>query len=414
MKQNGKVAANIFALCMAIMMCFIFAPGVVTVQADSDLETVFMEPYGTFSSEGSAYHFSTTESEDFYLFLNVWSSGIDVDLSLKSTDASDAGSLFTPVTDTITGDLWKFDEENNYYWYVMGYKDLPAGDYEMTISSASQEAYYVVAKVGETDDTDTIVSLSSTSISLYAGESKTLSISGTDSAVTWSSSNTSVATVSSGKVTAKKQGTATITAKVDEQELTCSVTVKKPVLSAKSSTITAGQKQTLKVTKNAGKVTWSSNKKSVAIVSGKGVVTAKKAGTATITASVDGCKLTCKVKVVKNQYSRSSASNSQAGYGVFLNTTKISYDKKGQLVCKIQVINNFAHNVEGLQNFKFTVKAKNGSTIASYTAGKKSIYISSGSSKTVTITIPKSKVKKKNADLVNATPKPGGKFLYRY
>ena len=81
---------------------------------------------------------------------------------------------------------------------------------------------------------------------------------------------------------------------------------KKPALSAKTVTLQAGQKKTLKV-KNAGKnaiLKWSSNKKAIATVSKKGVVKAVKAGNAVITCKVTTkngktTKLTCKVTVKK-------------------------------------------------------------------------------------------------------------------
>lgn len=168
----------------------------------------------------------------------------------------------------------------------------------------------------------------------------------------------------------------------------------------------------MKVTGKAGKVTWKSSKKSVAAVSSKGVVTAKKAGKAKITATVDGCKLTCTVTVKKNEYTNAAISSSMVGYGVWYNTTKVSYDKKGQLVCKVQILNNSANNVEELRNFRITVSKSNGSTIGTYTISKKKLFIYSGSSKTITITIPKSKVKQ-NADLRAATPKCSGSYVYR-
>lgn len=53
-----------------------------------------------------------------------------------------------------------------------------------------------------------------------------LKITGTNSKVTWSTSNKKIATVnSSGTVTAVKEGTATITAKVGSKKYTCTVTV---------------------------------------------------------------------------------------------------------------------------------------------------------------------------------------------
>lgn len=62
-------------------------------------------------------------------------------------------------------------------------------------------------------------------------------------------------------------------------------------------TITVGKTQTLKLKNNKKKVTWSSNKKKVATVNQKGKVTAKKKGTATITAKVGKKKYKCKVTV---------------------------------------------------------------------------------------------------------------------
>lgn len=72
---------------------------------------------------------------------------------------------------------------------------------------------------------------------------------------------------------------------------------KKAALNIQVLDMAKGQKQQLKVTGVSGKVKWKSSKKSVAVVSGKGKVTAKKAGTAKITATVKGRKLSCKVTV---------------------------------------------------------------------------------------------------------------------
>lgn len=142
------------------------------------------------------------------------------------------------------------------------------------------------------------VKLSSTKVTLIKGESKTLKVTGTKSKVTWSSSKKSVATVSSkGKVTAKAKGTTTITAKVGSKKLTCKVTVETPKISKKTLTLNVKKTATLKVTGTTQKVKWSSSKTSVATVSSSGKVTAKKAGTATITAKVGTKKYTCKVTV---------------------------------------------------------------------------------------------------------------------
>lgn len=61
-----------------------------------------------------------------------------------------------------------------------------------------------------------------------------------------------------------------------------------------------GQTYQLKVKNTKKKISWSSSKKSVANVSSKGLVSAKNAGSATITAKTAERKLKCKVKVTKS------------------------------------------------------------------------------------------------------------------
>ena len=176
------------------------------------------------------------------------------------------------------------------------------------------------------------VNLNKTKLELKAGSSETLSVSGGDSSkysVKWSSSNTSVATVSEsgGTVTAKAAGSATITAKVSASgdgviikntELTCTVNVtpkdtpKKEVtlsLSESKLALNVAGSKTLKVTGSDGSsysAVWSSSNVNIATVAADGTVTAKAAGSATITAEVSAGsdviikglnKLTCSVTV---------------------------------------------------------------------------------------------------------------------
>lgn len=62
-------------------------------------------------------------------------------------------------------------------------------------------------------------------ISLKAGSTKLLKVTGGTGKIKWSTSNRSLATVTNGKVTAKKAGTVKIFATQNKKKLTCTVTV---------------------------------------------------------------------------------------------------------------------------------------------------------------------------------------------
>jgi uncharacterized protein YjdB len=161
----------------------------------------------------------------------------------------------------------------------------------------------------------TQLSLDDTFLSLKKGDSKTLTATITPAdtteakAVTWSSSNTSVATVNSnGKITAVEGGTAVITALNGTHSAQCAVTVSVPAtgitLNNSDLTIDRGSSQTLTAkilpddtTDSA--VDWTSSDANVADVDGFGKVTAVSAGQAVITAKSHdgGFTATCTVHV---------------------------------------------------------------------------------------------------------------------
>ena len=214
----------------------------------------------------------------------------------------------------------------------------------------------------EEDPANISISISSGSLSLYKGESDSLSVkvSGTSLRymVEWSSSDTAVATVSEGSVTGVGVGSATITARVAVgsmiQELTCSVTVSEPetpdegdggedtdnkddkdkdnkdkdkddknkddtenqdgdVVYTKVSIsgdkeVTVGKTITLtaKTEPKDGKIKWSSDNEKIAKVDDKGVVTGVEEGTVKITAvcensETEDVSATYEIKVKKAQ-----------------------------------------------------------------------------------------------------------------
>ncbi len=148
-------------------------------------------------------------------------------------------------------------------------------------------------------------------------------------AVTWTSSDTSKATVdSSGRVSPKKSGWVTITATANGVSDTCSFYINEAVLNLDYAA-TVYKKNPMKLMPEvmpAAKVTWKSSNKKVATVNSKGVVTGKKAGTATITAKANGITRKCKVTVVEPTLTLSS------GYGYsFLETMGIFQGSTAQL-----------------------------------------------------------------------------------
>ena len=162
------------------------------------------------------------------------------------------------------------------------------------------------------------VGLNKTELALEVGKTGTLEAKvepsdATNKNVTWSSSNSEVATVDNGVVTAVSAGEAIITVTTEDggKTATCKVTVNAPqtvpvtgvTLDKAELTLEKGSTGTLKATvepKNAtnNTVAWSSSNPEVATVD-NGVVTAVSAGEAIITVTTeDGAKTaTCKVTV---------------------------------------------------------------------------------------------------------------------
>lgn len=135
------------------------------------------------------------------------------------------------------------------------------------------------------------------------GEFYIVALTSTGKKPSWKSSDSKIASVNTyGKVTAKRAGTATITAKIKDAEASCKVTVLKTeiTLSKKSISIEHGEQIQLSAeTSNKSTVTWKSAKKSIATVSEDGIVTGVKPGETQISAKADQTTVTCKVTVKK-------------------------------------------------------------------------------------------------------------------
>ena len=172
------------------------------------------------------------------------------------------------------------------------------------------------------------VSLNKTSLIMNVDEKQTLSATvkpsdATNQNISWSSSNESVATVnSSGEVTARTPGSATITVTTEDgsKTATCNVTVNVPVesvsLNKTSLVMTEGEKVTISADVKPSdaankKVVWTSSNASVATVSSSGEVTAIAVGYATITVTTEdkGKTATCSVTVKAKDLDSSNNEN---------------------------------------------------------------------------------------------------------
>ena len=159
------------------------------------------------------------------------------------------------------------------------------------------------------------ISLDKTELALAEEEEATLTATvkpdnATDKTVTWSSSDASIASVENGKVTAIKEGSASITAQAGEKSATCQVIVSKKVIAVESVTLNKTEltlepeaTETLTATvlpENATDktVAWSTSNAGVATVE-EGKVTAVTEGEVSIIASAGEKADTCKVTVKK-------------------------------------------------------------------------------------------------------------------
>ncbi len=183
-------------------------------------------------------------------------------------------------------------------------KVTPKGNGTATITATSAENNTIKATATVTVKTKvTGITLSPTSATININNTRqfTATVAPTTASnktINWTSSNTNVATVdSTGKVTAKGNGTATITATSAENntiKAQATVTVVTPLsslsISPSTNAMNVNDTKTLTLTYNPTtasnkNVTWTSSNTSVATVDSNGKVTAKGNGTATITAT---------------------------------------------------------------------------------------------------------------------------------
>ena len=247
-------------------------------------------------------------------------------LALTKGQTQKLTATVAPANATNQAVTWKTSDKNVATVSVNGLVTAVGGG-DATITCTAQDGSGVKAtcKVTVTVPVSGI-QLSQTSAALTVGDTLTLTKTiypsdATNQTVTWTSSSDAVASVdSNGKITAKTAGSAVITCKsVSDNSVVgiCNVTVKAKVqtpseikvnkitLNKTTASVTKGKTLQLTATVTPGNATkkevkWSTSNKNVAMVSPSGLVTAKSAGTATITCTAQdgsGVKATCKITV---------------------------------------------------------------------------------------------------------------------
>ena len=261
------------------------------------------------------------------------------------TTASAVDQPITKVTVTIDAisssnvtSFKLFSSSDNSVWTEQGDFTLATGKQSVEPDDPTVDQYYkieVACKQASSNGVVTIsqvdyyydepvavegVSLNETSKSMYVGgpdfqlEATVAPANATNKNVTWSSSNSAVASVDeNGLVHAEAEGgPVTITATTEDGSKTaeCTVVVTAGVVSVtgvtikESTTIVRGSTETLVPTVSPANatntnVTWSTSNADVATVDANGVVTAVAVGSATITVTTEdeGCTDTCVVTV---------------------------------------------------------------------------------------------------------------------
>lgn len=146
------------------------------------------------------------------------------------------------------------------------------------------------------------ISLNRTSVTLEHGELFTLKAATTSKTkITFQSNKSSVAIVSeSGRICGQKPGSADITVRSGKLSAICHVTVRKPTVELNKRRLVLyrnGRARILATVSSGLHPVWSSSKSSIAQVNEYGIVVARKHGTATIRASIDGVTRSCQVTV---------------------------------------------------------------------------------------------------------------------
>ena len=209
--------------------------------------------------------------------------------------------------------------------------------------------------------------LSKAELSMNIGEKYALKVSDLGNrTVTWSSSDTSIATVKAGTVTAIGEGTCTITATLSNgQTFKCKVTVKDAARFTETKlSLKPGESQTLRISGLYGReVAWTSSDEKIATVK-NGTVTAVYIGSCTVTGQIkNGKKLTCTVTVTdavalsNDKLTISNIDTDRITLTGGLNR-KVTWSTSNKNVVEITGSDNDSASIKAVKNGAATITAK--------------------------------------------------------
>lgn len=235
-KMNNVIKKTGAVLAAAALVASSITYNPVTTKAANEVSLVYEENTATAGTEVS-YNFTVKDSDTVYVDLLV-PQVVGGMMSFYQNDDYISAA-------TLTEDSWKSAESIGIEGYIYSLKmtDPVAANWKVILNFNADTEY----ALSVSQEKETAV-LSQNSITLTKGFSQKLSVSGAIGDIIWASSNNNIATVdSSGKVKAKKTGSAKITATTaDGQVLTCVVSVQKNEYNEKrryASSVEAGNSQ---------------------------------------------------------------------------------------------------------------------------------------------------------------------------
>ncbi len=230
---------------------------------------------------------------------------VNVDALILREKASTSSDKLASIGFGQMLEVTKFELAGGYLWGYTNYKNKAgwcALNYCDYINGSINGKYYQLPP-----------KLGSGKMTVCVKETKKLSITNGRGA-TYSTSNKAVATISKGKVTGVKAGTATVKVKTKTGSVSCKVTVVKPYMNNTKPISCVGDTVKLKVVGATKTVKWTTSNKKVATVNSSGKVKGISKGTATITATMGSLKYTAKVKIYKYPKTYENFSTAKAIY----------------------------------------------------------------------------------------------------